>query len=275
MDDILAMWERFKSTGDDGTRDRLIVQYSPLVKFVAGRVGVGLPRNVDQADLVSYGIFGLIDAIDKFEPERGFKFETYAISRIKGAILDELRAMDWVPRSVRARAREIERSMAELEHRMQRTPTDEELASHMGSSVDDLRDALAEISNLGVVALDEVLSPESGTSLGDNLSDPHGLGPEAMHQREETRCRVGRLDLGSLGRPDHDVQSVARARRPRENSVVAAKSRGRSAQLEARLDGHVFALFCRSRRSRGPVAFAVALARSVHDGHRLQGRAGL
>jgi RNA polymerase sigma factor for flagellar operon FliA len=187
MDDILAMWERFKSTGDDGTRDRLIVQYSPLVKFVAGRVGVGLPRNVDQADLVSYGIFGLIDAIDKFEPERGFKFETYAISRIKGAILDELRAMDWVPRSVRARAREIERSMAELEHRMQRTPTDEELASHMGSSVDDLRDALAEISNLGVVALDEVLSPESGTSLGDNLSDPHGLGPEAMHQREETR----------------------------------------------------------------------------------------
>jgi RNA polymerase sigma factor FliA len=181
------MWERFKATGDERTREALIIQYSPLVKFVAGRVGVGLPRNVDQADLVSYGIFGLIDAIDKFEPERGFKFETYAINRIKGAILDELRAMDWVPRSVRARAREIERSMAELEHRLQRTPTDDELAGHMGSSVDDLRDALAEISNLGIVALDEILSPDSSSSLGDMVADPMGAGPEAAFQKEETR----------------------------------------------------------------------------------------
>jgi RNA polymerase sigma factor for flagellar operon FliA len=186
-DDVLALWERFKSTGDDRIRDMLIVQYSPLVKFVAGRVGVGLPRNVDQSDLVSYGIFGLIDAIDKFEPERGFKFETYAINRIKGAILDELRAMDWVPRSVRARAREIERSMAELEHRLQRTPSDEELAKHMGQSVEDLQDALAEISNLGVVALDEVLSPDSSNSLGDMVADTTGRGPEQVFQKEETR----------------------------------------------------------------------------------------
>ncbi|MGF1667539.1 MAG: RNA polymerase sigma factor WhiG [Acidimicrobiia bacterium] len=186
-DEVSAMWERFKSTGDERTRDALIIQYSPLVKFVAGRVGVGLPRNVDQSDLVSYGIFGLIDAIDKFEPERGFKFETYAINRIKGAILDELRAMDWVPRSVRARAREIERSMAELEHRLQRTASDEELARHMGSSVDDLRDALAEISNLGIVALDEILSPDSSNSLGDMVADPMGAGPEAAFQKEETR----------------------------------------------------------------------------------------
>lgn len=187
QDDVLALWQRFKSTGDDRVRDMLIVQYSPLVKFVAGRVGVGLPRNVDQADLVSYGIFGLIDAIDKFEPERGFKFETYAINRVKGAILDELRAMDWVPRSVRARAREIERSMAELEHRLQRTPTDEELARHMGQNVEDLQDALAEISNLGVVALDEVLSPDSSNSLGDMVADPMGASPEAAFQKEETR----------------------------------------------------------------------------------------
>ncbi|MEK7252116.1 MAG: sigma-70 family RNA polymerase sigma factor, partial [Actinomycetota bacterium] len=88
------------------------------MKFVAGRVGVGLPRNVEQSDLISYGMFGLIDAIDKFEPERNIKFETYAVNRIKGAILDELRALDWVPRSVRARAREIQRSLDELEHRL-------------------------------------------------------------------------------------------------------------------------------------------------------------
>ena len=97
------------------SRDRLIVHYSPLVKYVAGRVAVGLPPNVEQSDLVSYGMFGLIDAIDKFEPARGFKFETYAISRIKGAILDELRSIDWVPRSVRSKLRMIEKANAKLE----------------------------------------------------------------------------------------------------------------------------------------------------------------
>lgn len=186
-DDLAALWERFKATKSSEVRDRLIINYAPLVKFVAGRVGVGLPRSVDHADLVSYGIFGLIDAIDKFEPERGFKFETYAINRIKGAILDELRALDWVPRSVRSRAREIERSMAELEHRLQRTPTDEELANHMTMPVEDLQDSLAEISLLGVVALDEVLGPGSGTSLGDMVADSSGLSPEAAFQKEETR----------------------------------------------------------------------------------------
>jgi RNA polymerase sigma factor FliA len=186
-DDVSDLWDRFKATGDEGAREALIINFSPLVKFVAGRVGIGLPRNVDHADLVSYGIFGLIDAIDKFEPERGFKFETYAINRIKGAILDELRAMDWVPRSVRARAREIERSMAELEHRLQRTPSDDELASHMTMPVEDLQDALAEISLLGIVALDEMLGPDSSNSLVDLVADASGASPEAAFQKEETR----------------------------------------------------------------------------------------
>lgn len=181
------LWERFKATGDERAREALIVHYSPLVKFVAGRVGVGLPRSVDAGDLVSYGIFGLIDAIDKFDMERGFKFETYAINRIKGAILDELRALDWVPRSVRARAREIERGMAELEHRLQRSVTDEELARHLSMRVDDLQEALAEMSTLGLVALDAVFGPDSSGSLGDMVADPLGASPEAAFQREETR----------------------------------------------------------------------------------------
>ena len=131
---------------------------------------------------MSYGIFGLIDAIDKFEPERGFKFETYAIQRIKGAILDELRALDWVPRSVRARAREIERSMAELEHRLQRTPTDEELAAHLGIALEQLQDHLAEISSLGVVSLDDVLGPDTSGTVGDVIADVRGVNPEAEFQ---------------------------------------------------------------------------------------------
>lgn len=113
---------------DQGVRDQLLVHYSPLVKYVAGRVAVGLPANVEQADLISYGIFGLIDAVEKFDPARGYKFETYAIARIKGAILDELRSIDWVPRSVRAKARSLERAYAKLEAMHRRTPTDEEVA---------------------------------------------------------------------------------------------------------------------------------------------------
>ena len=104
-EELQELWERFKSSADPAAREGLILHYSALVKFVAGRLRAGLPRNVDAQDLISYGTFGLIDAIDKFDPERGYKFETYAVNRIKGAILDELRALDWVPRSVRARAR--------------------------------------------------------------------------------------------------------------------------------------------------------------------------
>ena len=107
---VTVLWDDYKAHGTDEARERLILHYSPLVKFVAGRVAAGLPQNIEQSDLVSYGIFGLIDAIDKFDPGRGYKFETYAISRIKGAIIDELRSIDWVPRSVRAKARAIERS---------------------------------------------------------------------------------------------------------------------------------------------------------------------
>ena len=115
---LSGLWHEYKLSGSPLARDKLILQYSPLVKYVAGRVSTGLPSNIEQADLVSYGIFGLIDAIEKFEPGRGNKFETYAISRIRGAIIDELRAIDWVPRSVRYKAREIEKAIAKLETEM-------------------------------------------------------------------------------------------------------------------------------------------------------------
>lgn len=182
-----GLWERFKDTGDPEARERLILHYSPLVKYVAGRVGAGLPRSVDQNDLASYGLFGLIDAIDKFELERGFKFETYAINRIKGAILDELRALDWVPRSVRSRARQIETGIAEMEHALQRAPTDEELAKHLDMDLEELQSALAEIGRSGIAALDEFIGADSSTSVGDMLADPAGVNPESAFQAAETR----------------------------------------------------------------------------------------
>jgi len=127
--ELKDLWRRYKQDGDNGARERLVVAYSPMVKFVAGRLGAGLPSHVDDADLISYGLMGLIGAIERFDPDRGIKFETFAMTRIRGAIIDELRSLDWVPRSVRSRAREIEKAQAKLEHELQRAPTDAEVAS--------------------------------------------------------------------------------------------------------------------------------------------------
>lgn len=185
-----ALWARYKANGTRSERDQLILHYSPLVKYVAGRVAVGLPQNVEQSDLVSYGIFGLIDAIDKFDPDRGYKFETYAIARIRGAIIDELRAIDWVPRSVRAKARALENAYAKLEGNLHRTPTDEELASELDITDAQLQTTLSQISFVGLVALDEMLSVggDRGDSmtLGDTIADP-GEGPVGAYEVEEMR----------------------------------------------------------------------------------------
>ena len=127
-DNTHGLWLEYVRTRDQTLRDRLILTYAPLVKYVAGRLGSGLPAHVDEGDLVSYGLLGLIGAIERFKPELEIKFETYALSRIKGAIIDELRALDWVPRSVRSRAREIERAVGELEAKLGRAPDDDEIA---------------------------------------------------------------------------------------------------------------------------------------------------
>jgi len=187
---IERLWADYKASGKREIRDQLILHYSPLVKYVAGRVAVGLPQNVEQADLVSYGIFGLIDAIDKFDPARGYKFETYAIARIKGAILDELRAIDWVPRSVRAKARALEKAYAKLEGNLHRSPTDDELAAELELSDEQLQTTLSQISFVGLVALDEMLSVggDRGESitLGDTIADK-GQGPVGAYEVEEMR----------------------------------------------------------------------------------------
>jgi RNA polymerase sigma factor FliA len=188
--EVERLWGDYKASASAADRDRLIVHYSPLVKYVAGRVAVGLPQNVEQSDLVSYGIFGLIDAIEKFDLGRGYKFETYAIARIKGAILDELRSIDWVPRSVRSKARQLEKTYAKLEAENHRTPTDAELADAMEMSESQFQSMLSQISFIGLVALDEMLSAgaDRGESLtlGDTVADTAD-GPVAAYEVEEMR----------------------------------------------------------------------------------------
>ncbi len=188
---LSELWQHFKKTGESALRERLILHYSPLVKYVAGRVGVGLPPNIEQADLVSYGIFGLIDAIEKFDLERAIKFETYAISRIRGAIIDELRAIDWIPRSVRYKAREVEKAYASLEAKLHRTPSETEVAAEMGIKLDDLHAIFSQVSFVNVVALDELLSVggEKGDklSLVDTLEDTKAEDPVLAFESEETK----------------------------------------------------------------------------------------
>ena len=189
VDDIDQLWVHFSAHPSPEVRDKLIVHYAPLVKYVAGRVGVGLPRNVEQADLASFGTFGLIDAIEKFDPERGFAFETYAIARIKGAILDELRSIDWVPRSVRSKARDLEQAIATLESKNLRAPTDAEVAEVLGVTGDQLRATLSQISLAGVAALDEMLvsgGPGESFTLGDSIADPEE-GPMGIFEAKEMR----------------------------------------------------------------------------------------
>ena len=192
--ELRDMWRRYKGNGDRQARERLVVAYSPLVKYVSGRMASGLPAHVDEADLISYGLIGLINAIERFDLEREIKFETYAITRIKGAIIDELRSLDWVPRSVRARAREIERANAKLEHKLQRAPTDEEMALELDMSVQEFHDALLQISNSTVAALDELwsVSDSSGdqVSLLDTLTDENAPDPAAVMDQTDLKDRV-------------------------------------------------------------------------------------
>src|SRR5438477_9172500 len=181
-DETQTLWLQYRKTGDAGIRDRLILTYAPLVKYVAGRLGSGLPAHVDEGDLVSYGLLGLMAAIERYDPDRDVKFETYAMARIKGSIIDELRAMDWVPRSVRARAREIERAIAELEKRLMRAPTDEEIAAKVGLTEDELAEALTEISRSSIAALDELWTVSSSggdqIALIDTIEDTEAPDPQ-------------------------------------------------------------------------------------------------
>jgi RNA polymerase sigma factor FliA len=189
--ELVELWHRFKESAAPDAREQLIVHYSPLVKYVASRVATGLPANVEQADLVSYGFFGLIDALDKFDLAREIKFETYAIPRIRGAIIDELRSLDWVPRSVRFKAREVDKANSELEARLKRAPSDKEVAEHLGVSLGELHDIVTQISFVSVTALEEVVAAGSdrgeGISLLDTLADASASDPTLGLEGSETR----------------------------------------------------------------------------------------
>jgi RNA polymerase sigma factor for flagellar operon FliA len=184
------LWQQYRRGRDPKIRETFIKQYSPLVKYVAGKVAVGMPSNVEFDDLVGFGVFGLLDAIDKFDPEKNVKFKTYAVTRIRGVIFDELRSIDWVPRSVRQKTREVEEAIGTLEARLGRTATDQEIAGALGMGEDEYAKTMIKISGTSILSINEVWysgDENDKVSIGDSIESPSSLNPEVIAERDEIR----------------------------------------------------------------------------------------
>ncbi|MFO7731148.1 MAG: RNA polymerase sigma factor WhiG [Spirochaetia bacterium] len=184
------LWELYRKNQDPKIRDMFVKQYAPLVKYVAGKVAVGMPHNVDFDDLVGFGVFGLIDAINKYDPDKHVKFKTYAVTRIRGAIFDELRSIDWVPRSVRQKSREIEDTVHRLEASLGRSASDKEIAAELGMSESDFQKTMMKISGTSILSLNDVwYSSEENDSISivDSIESPQSLNPDTIVEKEEIK----------------------------------------------------------------------------------------
>jgi len=184
-------WLEYRRTRDPSLREAFIKQYAPLVKYVAGKVAMGMPQNVEFDDLVGFGVFGLIDAIDKYDPEKyNVKFKTYAVTRIRGAIFDELRLIDWVPRSVRTKAREIENAISSVEAHLGRTASDREIAKAMGISEDEYLKTIHKISGTSLISIDDVRfsgDDKDRISIADSIESPSSLNPDVIVEKDVIR----------------------------------------------------------------------------------------
>ncbi len=199
MDQIEIVWRKFKKSGAKKLRDQLIVEYMPLVKYVAGRLAVGLPPSVQIDDLIGSGTMGLMTAVNRYDPGRDNKFSTFAISRIRGAMLDELRSMDWVPRSVRRKARQLEDAYSKIEARKGCAASDEEVATEMSIEMRDYFHLLEDVRGATLLSLDEQCSSDDGnspTKIHDTVQDHNQVDPVAVLEVQKMRKVVdGSLDM--------------------------------------------------------------------------------
>lgn len=181
MASLDELWKEYKKTNSKVIKDKLLVEYAHLVKYIASRIAVNLPASVDRDDIHSSGIFGLIKAVETFDLERGFKFETYAGHKIRGAILDELRAQDWVPRSIRQKSRDLQKTYTKLENELGRMPYDDEVCDELGINIEEFEKMLSEVTPTTIISLEEAL-PDRGSDskqlcLIDTLEDPGSENP--------------------------------------------------------------------------------------------------
>jgi len=187
------LWAEYKKGKEPKLREYFIKKYAPLVKYVAGKVAVGMPHNVEFDDLVSYGTFGLLDAIEKYDPAKEVKFKTYAMTRVRGGIFDELRNVDWIPRSIRQKAKQVEKIILELENRMGRTAEDEEIAHELDIDIDEFHDLMSKISGTSLISLNDVWHGNDENEemvFVDTLESPEALNPDIIVEREEIKNMI-------------------------------------------------------------------------------------
>lgn len=232
---VHRLWDAYFAAPTRPARDRLLVHYTPLVRTVAHRTAAGLPSYVDLGDLVSAGVFGLIDAVERFDPERCPRFESYAAPRIRGAILDELRGQDWVPRTIRGRARELGQARERLEARLRRAATDQELADELGVASRDLRTLTRHTQLVSVEALDE-----GSGGLSELLADDAAPDPMAVVQARETSRQLG-VAVAQLGERDQLVVRMyyLENRTLAEIGRILGVTESRVCQLHTRLVGRL------------------------------------
>ena len=187
------LWREYYKAREPEIRNYFIKKYAPLVKYVAGKVAVGMPHNVEFDDLVSYGTFGLLDAIEKYDPSKEVKFKTYAMTRIRGAVFDELRTIDWIPRSIRQKAKQIEKIIVELENKLGRTVEDEEIAKELDLSIDEFHILVSKISGTSLVSLNDIWHGNDDSdelSFMETIESPSNMNPDVMVEREEIKTII-------------------------------------------------------------------------------------
>jgi len=182
----MDLWRQYTETKDPSVRQKLIIEYSHLIKYIAGRLNIYFGSNVEYDDLVGFGVFGLIDAIDKFDINKGVKFETYASLRIRGAIIDSIREMDWVPRSLRQKNKELEKIYAEVENELGRSATDQDIADKLGVSVEEFRKILNDVTVSSMLSLEDFLEQNYEIGL-DSLSSNKDDKPESYLEKTEVK----------------------------------------------------------------------------------------
>lgn len=186
MKDMDKLWQQYQKTKDAKIKDELIVEYAHLVKYVASRLSLMVGQYVDFDDLVGYGVFGLIDAVEKFDYDKGYKFETYASLRIRGSIIDNIRKLDWVPRSIRQISKDVEKAYSSLENELGREPSDKEMADRLNVSEDEVKEMIKKSAVSSVMSLDEYTEQNNGqVNIKDDINN--GFSPEKELDKSEVR----------------------------------------------------------------------------------------
>jgi RNA polymerase sigma factor for flagellar operon FliA len=208
--DLDALWKEYKEQGKKTAKDKLLAEYTSLVKYTAQRIAINLPKSVEIGDLYGSGIVGLIKAVETFDLSLGFKFETFATHKIRGAILDELRALDWVPRSIRQKSKKLQNIYAKLEHKLGRMPYDDEVAAELGVSMGEFEGMLSEVAPATIISLEDSLPDRGGDSKSlsviDTIEDPDGADPLKQLGYQEVK-RILKDTIGTL--PEKEKLVVA------------------------------------------------------------------